>query len=78
MNAGSQDGNSEGGPVAAVVAANDEGEAPTPSIPPIPSPGVPMTDGIPGEAAAQDPSELTTGRAGHEAQGEGGEAETAR
>ena len=77
-NAESQDGDFEGGPVPAVAAANDEREAPAPSIPPIPSPGVPMTDGMPGEAAARDPSEPTTGRAGHEAQGEGGEAETAR
>ena len=73
-NAGPQDGNSEGGP----VATNDEEEAPAPSLPPLPSPGVPMSDGMPGGAAVQGASGPAIGRAGHETQGEGGEAETAR
>ena len=67
-------GNSEG----RSPSANDEGEAAAPSIPPFPSPGGLMTDGMPGGTAVQDASEPTMGRAGHEAQGEGGEAETAR
>ena len=77
-NAESQHGSSEGGSLPAGGPANDEEEAPAPSIPPFPSPGVPMTDGMPGGASVRGASESTMGRAGHEAQGEGGEAETAR
>ncbi len=77
-NAESQDGSSEGGARPAGGAANDDEDAPAPSVPPFPSPGAPMTDGMPGGAPVPGASESTTGRAGHEAQGEGGKAETAR
>ena len=77
-NAESQHGNSEDGSLPGGASANDEEEAPDPSSPPFSSPGGPETDGMPGGAAEQGASETTTGRAGHEAQGEGGEAETAR
>ena len=73
-----QEGSADGGPVPVGVAANDDEEPPPPSLSRLPDSGVSAPEEMSDRAAAQDASEVTMDRTGHEAQDQGSEIETAR